>query len=488
MNLCKNAWIPVVDNKANHRAVSLEELFQDAASIQDLAASPPERIALTRLLVCIIQAALDGPATESDWAKCKGSIISASLAYLKAHEGCFELYKKNGGFLQVPNLTRADNASVNKLDLGFGENTPRVWDHSATPEQVHTPEWLALHLLTCQCFALGGFTGVATWNGVKIPKNVETAPCVEGSMLHVLLRGHNLLDTLHLNLLTKEDIKTLDVNWGRPMWEKMPKEMQSDTKIVNTYLGRLVPISRAIALNPENPGQMTVTAGLRYLKLDTDHREPNTTVVMGKDKKLHYIRMDRSKNPWRELASVLAIPKGDDVGHTALVLNHFRQMRKSNPDAEVDIWVGGVAASKSKMIDTGEWNFKISVSIWDGDSALDMYRAGVESAEVLSRKLAKATVAFHANLGTKLKPAQKKLVGQKATRLFWSRLEVLAPILQRLSESRASPAQLEEQWNTQVYRAARDTYAKVCSHENPRQLRAFVEVGQVFDTQVPHDT
>ena len=151
MNLSKDSWIPVIDDKLGHRMVGLEELYQKAHEIRDLAVPPPERIALTRLLVCITQAALDGPATEKDWAKCKSSIAVSSISYLKSHQECFELYKEGGGgFLQVPNLKPNDNASVNKLNLGFGENSPRIWDHSATPTQPQTPEWCALHLLVYQ--------------------------------------------------------------------------------------------------------------------------------------------------------------------------------------------------------------------------------------------------------------------------------------------------------------------------------------------------
>lgn len=62
MNLATDAWIPIVWNVGKAGTVSLREAFERAHEIQDLAVRPHERIALMRLLICIAQAALDGPA------------------------------------------------------------------------------------------------------------------------------------------------------------------------------------------------------------------------------------------------------------------------------------------------------------------------------------------------------------------------------------------------------------------------------------------
>ena len=70
MNLTTDSWIPVVWNVGKPGTVSLREAFERGHEIQDLAVRPHERIALMRLLICIAQAALDGPADYAPLRKC----------------------------------------------------------------------------------------------------------------------------------------------------------------------------------------------------------------------------------------------------------------------------------------------------------------------------------------------------------------------------------------------------------------------------------
>jgi len=80
MNLSTEAWIPVVWNNGQPGTVSLCEAFERGAEIRDLAVRPHERIALMRLLICIAQAALDGPADYDDWKDCRPKIAPASYS------------------------------------------------------------------------------------------------------------------------------------------------------------------------------------------------------------------------------------------------------------------------------------------------------------------------------------------------------------------------------------------------------------------------
>ena len=75
MNLVGDPWIPVIFNDGHSELVSLHDAFARAEEIRDLSATPPQRIALTRLLVCVAQAALDGPTDEADWEKWKSSVF-----------------------------------------------------------------------------------------------------------------------------------------------------------------------------------------------------------------------------------------------------------------------------------------------------------------------------------------------------------------------------------------------------------------------------
>ncbi len=83
MNLTGDPWVPVVFMSGESRLVSLRDAFRSGEEILDLAATPPQRVALTRLLVCTAQAALDGPNDEADWRSCRNRIASAAVAYLE---------------------------------------------------------------------------------------------------------------------------------------------------------------------------------------------------------------------------------------------------------------------------------------------------------------------------------------------------------------------------------------------------------------------
>ena len=62
MNLIIDPWIPAVRANGRRELFSLQDLFAQAQELHDLAVKPHERVALMRLLLCITQAALDGPA------------------------------------------------------------------------------------------------------------------------------------------------------------------------------------------------------------------------------------------------------------------------------------------------------------------------------------------------------------------------------------------------------------------------------------------
>src|SRR5208282_3150541 len=83
MNLTIDPWIPALRIDGRRGLFSLQDLFAQAHELRDLAVKPHERIALMRLLLCITQAALDGPADESEWQNCQPLIQPRVRAYLE---------------------------------------------------------------------------------------------------------------------------------------------------------------------------------------------------------------------------------------------------------------------------------------------------------------------------------------------------------------------------------------------------------------------
>lgn len=162
MNLSTDAWIPIVWTEGKPGIVSLCEAFEQSHEIQDLAIRPHERIALMRLLICIAQAALDGPADYDDWKGCRSRIVSSAVDYLQRWQQVFDLLGTGQRFLQLPNLNKAptkstggdddEGNSTSKLDLALatGNNTT-LFDNAGGSERPFTPGKLALMLTTFQC-------------------------------------------------------------------------------------------------------------------------------------------------------------------------------------------------------------------------------------------------------------------------------------------------------------------------------------------------
>ncbi|MCF7849899.1 MAG: type I-E CRISPR-associated protein Cse1/CasA [Kiritimatiellales bacterium] len=92
MNLMDHAWIPVLGTDGKSRQASLADIFRDGENIADLAANPCQRIALMRLLICIAQAALDGPKDEADWLQCRSRMVPDALSYLDRWHDRFNLF------------------------------------------------------------------------------------------------------------------------------------------------------------------------------------------------------------------------------------------------------------------------------------------------------------------------------------------------------------------------------------------------------------
>ena len=106
------SWIPVALPNAQPGLMCLRELFEHAAEIRDLAVAPPQRVAVMRLLMCIAHAALDGPADEAEWRRCRSRIAPACLGYLQKWLCSFDLFGSSA-FLQ-PREAEADEQRLRR--------------------------------------------------------------------------------------------------------------------------------------------------------------------------------------------------------------------------------------------------------------------------------------------------------------------------------------------------------------------------------------
>jgi CRISPR system Cascade subunit CasA len=343
-NLTTEPWIPVTwrggaDGKPR---IGLRETFERGHEIFDLSCRPHERVALLRLLQCVVQVALSGSsephqpslASFKTWRALAANeyqpMRDAAVRYLGHHQPEFWLFDPKRPFLQLAGLQPASKAKERKtqrteespdeegdevnaekraelLDLCFArDNTSTLFDQNSGRQSDGNfrrlePGQLALALLCYLNFAPGMPEGIASVNGAHIlgvgakpPKNGKCpgsdAPCLTADAIHTFALGESLAETIHLNLVPASELKRYGftvAQAGKPVWE-IPSDhltrqnatanLISDEHLSPGFLEWLVPISRFAKLN-ENCREVVLTNGVGY-----------SPYLRGADKKIEGIK------------------------------------------------------------------------------------------------------------------------------------------------------------------------------------------------------
>lgn len=471
MNLTIDPWIPALRANGDRDLFSLQDLFAQAHELRDLAAKPHERVALMRLLLCIAQAALDGPADEAEWETCQPLIQPRVCDYLTKWKSAFELFGNGQRFLQVTNLkpgkeSDEGNAST-KLDLALATgNNSTLFDNLAGEERALREARLATSLLAFQCFSPGGRIGVAKWNGKDTPGNGSSnhAPCTPSSMVHTFILGGSLLSTIHRNLLSKESAMYAygAECWGMPVWE-MPCDHDSDkaaqTNATHTYLGRLVPLSRTVHLH-EGGRALVLANGLDY-PIFPAFREATATIIKRKDE-LAVLPASTARSLWRQLSAISVQRRaGADAACGPLALNHVFD------STDTTLWVGALVTDKAKIEDVIESAYAMPPGMFT-ELGRAAYEQGVAHAEEREGVLTQAVKAYAAALKIGA-PAY-----DRARQQFWTRVEQHLPSLFDLARNPDFVADLPNTaWGKAVVEAARAAYEQSCPRQTPRQIEAY---------------
>ncbi|MGL6195676.1 MAG: type I-E CRISPR-associated protein Cse1/CasA [Thermoguttaceae bacterium] len=502
-NLLDEAWIPVVDLTGWQKKVGLLELFRQAERLADLAVGSPQRIALMRLLVCIAQAALNGPATHEDWTNCKEDIADSVENYLEKRRDKFFLFGEKP-FLQVPahELKATNNSKTDSLDFGLASGTNHtLFDQDSREKgREHGPDWVALQILMFQNFSPGGRIGTTLWNRKEtLGKGSSTdSPSIEASMLHSILIGVNMLATIHWNMVPfsswVEDGKH-SRQIGCPIWDHFPADV-SDQKAwenaTTTLLGRLVPLSRCM-LVADDLICLTLANACSYPKLP-QYRDPAGSVVVinpeTKNEEQKYIRADPSRHPWRSICGILA-QTNKGLG-SAYALNNLRNLKSADAkDFKYTLWVGGVLSDKAKILDSCEWLFSLSTCLFS-ENGITAYQNGLNIAQQAETQIVFAVREYC----SRMKFDSKKVVPDKvakAKNCFWAFLDQrhhelieVASVaarsneipLQNIADDEQRAVNVEQEksmraWRDTIYKAKCGAYEVVCPHETPRQIQAY---------------
>lgn len=508
MNVAFDPWIPVVTATGDRTLASLCSVLTEGEKYVDLAVRPHERVSLMRLFLCVAHAALNGPKDYDEWEQVPKRLPDSARAYLEEWKDSFELFHRERPWLQIAELSsqkdgnpHGDDSSawtpVSKLNFSFATgNNSTLFDHEgAASSGRNIPlSSTVVSMVTFQCFSVGGLIGQIYWDGIRCgelanpkkdngPVKSADGPCVPSSMIHAFLRGEHLFETVHLNLNTHEDIRfSYDSReLGKPIWEMPPMAFSDEAAIKNateTYVGRLVPLTRAVRLGTCGKN-MLIGDGLAYPTFVSGFpQEPSATVLI-KNNERALLSYRPSRAIWRELAAVVVKQNAEGTGGPL-------SLRAIQDGEDIDLTVAALGRDKATIVDAVESVFHIPgrLRLPEGTKA---YEEEVKIAENLSRKLGWAIEDYRQeidggwegrlkNAGPKSGELKAKL-HSIATTHYWTTVEknlsLLMTHIEAIGTDQAIPTR--EAWRKMLYRTAREAYQVACGRETPRQIKAFAK-------------
>lgn len=377
-NLIDEPWIPVVDVGL----VSLREAFQ-TEGYRQLGGNSVEKIALTKLLLAIAQAAAT-PSDEAQW-RALGStgLVKDCVDYLDRWHDRFYLFGERP-FLQMPAIDQATQQPYGAIILGIATGNTTILGHSQIQREFSDAQ-KAMALVVQMSMALGGkktdnsVTLSIGYSGKKndkgLPSTAKAGPSI-GHMgyLHSFLIGESLHETLWINLLTIQRINQTNMfqsGLGVAPWESMPQgeDCSVAKNLRESLMGRLIPMCRFCLLTDNG---LHYSEGLLHPNYKEGVVDPTMSVNnTGKDPKVLWA--DPDKRPWRELTSLLSfIDQTDTAGVQNLQIRTGID-RLQDLEGVFAVWSGGLRVSISVAMDqytTGGDDFVESV-VWLPKTILD---------------------------------------------------------------------------------------------------------------------
>lgn len=290
-------------------------------------------------------------------------------------------------------------------------------------------------------------------------------------MLHAFPYGTILLETIHLNLLNKEEGSDLgSKGWGRPVWELPVTTVDDKAAIANatgSYLGRLVPLSRSIRLD-QNGRHMILANGLDY-PLAPVFREPAATMVQRKDGPA-VLGVALGRSIWRQLSAITVKRRSN-----ADSISGPLALRNVDGTGSCTLWIGALATDKAKIEDVVEAAYDVPAGMFR-DMGRKLYEEGVELAALWQEAVSKSVKAYAGTMMLEPVPYER------ARHHFWTAIEQHVPILLALADKPEEAGDLKvSEWGKRLKEAAEAAYDFACPRQTPRQIQAYsIGLQQLF--------
>ncbi len=491
-NLIDESWIPIVDIGR----VSLKELFSNH-HYRALGGNPVQKIALTKLLLAIAQAA-STPKDDEAWAELGANDLAANcLAYLDKWHECFWLYGEQP-FLQMPAVSSASVQSFGAVLAEIATGNTTVLTQDQIEKTLYDAD-KALLIVVLMGFGLGGkktdnsvvlskgYSGKA--NGKGKSSSGKSGPSIGFyGFLHNFLVGQSLIESLWLNLLTIEQLSQVRIyssGLGTAPWELMPEGEVCDTakSLQTSLMGRLIPLSRFCLLTDTG---LHYSEGIAHQGYKEGVVDPSISVNFS-DKEPKTIWTDPERRPWRFLTALLSfLGQSSSTGFDCYHLR-FGLKRARDQVNELGIWSGGLRVSNnageqyvSGSDDSVESLITLPQSVlgtfWFANLQLEM-----TDLEQLSKIVYSATLNYF-----KSQNMESKGQAGLASNLFWQLCERKFQDLVNVCDDTDQAQSLRKNF-AGFANQAYDTY---CAKDTARQLDAWAKnrpnLGKYLKDQYKH--
>lgn len=478
-NLIDEPWIPM----AGRARASLRQVFSEP-DLRALGGNPVEKIALMKLLLAIVQAAAT-PDDDKAWrAMGAQGMAYQCLVYLDHWRDCFDLYGERP-FLQMPAIAAADIKSYGTVlpEIATGNTTVLMYGQV---ERALIDAEKAVLLVGLMGFALGG---KKTDNSITLsqgyegkrndkgkPSTGKPGPAVAHmGLLHTLLLGDNLWQSLWLNLLTHERIAQnlrFPAGLGVSPWERMPagEDDEIARALKQSLMGRLVPLCRFCLLTEKG---LHYSEGIAHSNYKEGVCDPTIAVNWsGKQPKALWVNPE--KRPWRELTALLGfLAQQQSAGFECWQLAAC--VGKASTAVETfAVWSGGlrVSSNAGEQYASGTDDFVESMVSLQSSALGEFWFAQLQAEMAALNELAKGLY------GRVLAYFKTQLVdggdlAAQTTHLFWQLCERDFQLLLDHCDPNESNARRRHQLRRRFAGNAQQAYDRYCPKDTARQLDAW---------------
>lgn len=435
-NLIDAPWIPCTRQDGARVLVGLREVLEQAQRYRSVeSGNPLVDASIVRLLLAILHRVL-GPPDRAAWAQHwqAGRWPAEELrSYLNRWADRFYLFDDVHPFFQADD-PRVKPKSVVTLvfSMASGNNATLFDHHTEEGGASLTPAEAAQALVAAQTFSLAGLSG--------LPQKFTDAACARGVVF--FLEGHNLFETLALNLLRYDANHPApplcQAEDDRPAWEADDAYMP-ERQVPLGYLDYLTwPIRRIRLIPEEGPDgvcvrQFTVGPGLR---LSPDLLDPMKLFSVDEKRGYRVLRFVEDRVLWRDSSALFQVrsqqrrPPVVMEWVSTLVLDGILPQ-----SARYTIQALGMANDQAKVEFLRSERFSMPMPYLVDESLVADLDLGLQQAEAAHRALsgaawvmAKTLMAPSNNLQGARQPDKddvNRLVDHWGSkRIFWSRLEV----------------------------------------------------------------